>query len=247
MPTKIIREQIDAAFDVARRVYRRELSATVGATQLAQEYGLNFNSAMALIRDYGHLREGECYRRTLSTPAADVFLQRILAEDGVEALTRAIAAVWAHIEYYEKRRKTTVRALRDVVARHEKCIRQNEDDLTLTGTNACFEREVAAALADTAEMRRRRLALAPRRPATIAVTAEVFVRSPDVVAEVLLRANGRCEICHNEAPFLRRNGTPYLEVHHVVQLANGGDDTPENAVAACPNCHRQAHYGARAP
>jgi 5-methylcytosine-specific restriction protein A len=32
-------------------------------------------------------------------------------------------------------------------------------------------------------------------------------------------------------------------VHHRVRLADGGDDTTDNAVALCPNCHRKAHYG----
>jgi 5-methylcytosine-specific restriction protein A len=172
-----------------------------------------------------------------------VFLQRILAEDGAEALAPAIAAVWAHIEYYEGARNTRVRELRTVVARHEEHLRQHIANASLAMTRARFEREVIAALSDAPEARRRRLALAQKKPATITVIAEVFLRNPDVVAEVLLRADGRCEICHNDAPFLRKNGTPYLEVHHVMQLADGGDDTPENAVAACPNCHRQAHYG----
>jgi 5-methylcytosine-specific restriction protein A len=71
-----------------------------------------------------------------------------------------------------------------------------------------------------------------------------FVRNPDVVAEVRIRANGKCEVCKKAAPFLRRSdGTHYLEVHHVKQLANDGDDTVENALAVCPNCHREKHYG----
>ncbi|WP_434668019.1 HNH endonuclease [Paraburkholderia sp. A3BS-1L] len=44
-----------------------------------------------------------------------------------------------------------------------------------------------------------------------------------------------------DAPFLRQGGTPYLEFHHIVQLADGGEDTAENAVAAGQNCHHQAH------
>ncbi|MDB0574060.1 HNH endonuclease [Ralstonia solanacearum] len=242
MPSKITNEQIDASFDVAKQVYRGELTASAGATQLAREHGININSATALIRDYRHLRNGECYRRTLSTPAADVFLHRIFTEDGAEALASAIAAVWAHIAYYERTRKTTVHALRNVVSRHEEQLRRRRESTTLAQICARFEREIATALSDTAEARRRRLALAPRKPATITVTTEVFVRNPDVVAEVLDRADGKCEICHSDAPFLRRDGRPYLEVHHVVQLADGGDDTTENAVAVCPNCHRRAHY-----
>ncbi|OOL15317.1 hypothetical protein BXQ27_32765, partial [Klebsiella aerogenes] len=26
-------------------------------------------------------------------------------------------------------------------------------------------------------------------------------------------------------------------------LSNGGEDSVENAIALCPNCHRQAHFG----
>nr|WKF58247.1 hypothetical protein HUO10_002745 [Paraburkholderia busanensis] len=246
MSAKITNEQINAAFDIARRVYLGELKASLGASQLSREYGVNINSATALIRDYRHLRKGECYRRTLSTPAADVFLHRIFKEDGADALAPAIAAVWAHIAYYERTRETTVRALREVVARHEAQLLGHRESPTLAQTLAHFEREVISSLSDAGETRRRRLALAPRKPSTITVTTEVFVRNADVVAEVLARAGGKCEICQRDAPFVRRDGRPYLEVHHVVQLAEGGDDTTENAIATCPNCHRRAHYGAPA-
>lgn len=71
-----------------------------------------------------------------------------------------------------------------------------------------------------------------------------FIRNPDVIAEVLERANGICEECGNKAPFLKAlDGTPYLEVHHKIRLADGGEDTVDNAVAVCPNCHRRVHFG----
>lgn len=71
-----------------------------------------------------------------------------------------------------------------------------------------------------------------------------FVRNPDVVAEVLERSHGACERCKAPAPFMRASdGSPYLEVHHIDFLANGGHDTVSNAEALCPNCHREKHYG----
>jgi len=70
------------------------------------------------------------------------------------------------------------------------------------------------------------------------------MRNPDVIAEVLERANGICEYCGNPAPFNRASdGTPYLEIHHKKPLSQGGDDSVENAVALCPNCHREDHFG----
>jgi 5-methylcytosine-specific restriction endonuclease McrA len=107
-----------------------------------------------------------------------------------------------------------------------------------------FERSVKSALQDTAVARQKRLKHAVKIPKRIQVTIDVFVRNPDVVAEVLNRASGYCEYCKMPAPFHRRTDkTPYLEVHHKIQLANGGRDVVENAVALCPNCHREAHYG----
>lgn len=55
------------------------------------------------------------------------------------------------------------------------------------------------------------------------------------------RANGKCDLCGEKAPFIDKNGRPYLESHHVVTLADGGPDAIYNTVAICPNCHRRIH------
>ncbi len=71
-----------------------------------------------------------------------------------------------------------------------------------------------------------------------------FTRDKWVVRLVLDRAKGICECCEEPAPFKkRRGGEPYLEVHHVVPLSEGGPDTIDNAVAICPNCHARCHQG----
>lgn len=71
----------------------------------------------------------------------------------------------------------------------------------------------------------------------------IFRRDAKVVAWVLREANGFCESCEEKAPFSKDDGSPYLEVHHLRRLADGGSDTIHNAVALCPNCHREFHYG----
>lgn len=113
--------------------------------------------------------------------------------------------------------------------------------------NADFDSKVRAAMKDP-QARAARLAKAlPKPPRLYIRQSIVFDRNPDVVAEVLSQANGLCWVCKKKAPFLRKDRTPYLEVHHITQLANGGDDTVENAKAVCPNCHRQAHHGELVP
>ena len=81
-------------------------------------------------------------------------------------------------------------------------------------------------------------------PAKSSTTSCGFQRDPEVVAYVLQQADGRCESCDVDAPFLKPNGMPYLEVHHVRWLSKRGSDTVQNSVAVCPNCHRELHYGA---
>lgn len=82
------------------------------------------------------------------------------------------------------------------------------------------------------------------RPRQITVTQ--FQRDPRVQAWVLQQAGGICEGCEKPAPFLGTDGLPYLELHYLWQLAEGGPDAVTNAVALCPNCHREIHYGANA-
>ncbi|MBR4375650.1 MAG: HNH endonuclease, partial [Spirochaetia bacterium] len=56
-------------------------------------------------------------------------------------------------------------------------------------------------------------------------------------------ANNKCELCNSPAPFYNRNGEPYFEIHHLIPLSEGGEDTIYNTVCLCPNCHRELHYG----
>lgn len=79
-------------------------------------------------------------------------------------------------------------------------------------------------------------------PKVVNQQSKSYERDPKVKAWVLKRANGTCEMCQNDAPFKKENGEPYLEVHHVLPLSEGGSDTIKNTVAVCPNCHMKFHY-----
>ncbi len=63
---------------------------------------------------------------------------------------------------------------------------------------------------------------------------DVFGRCSKVKAWVIKRANGICECCKQFAPFVNTEGMPFLEVHHILPLAEGGKDKIENTVAVCP-------------
>jgi len=70
-----------------------------------------------------------------------------------------------------------------------------------------------------------------------------YTRSATIRKYVKARANGHCEGCGKQAPFVNRDGEPYLHAHHVHELSKGGKDTPDTVVALCPNCHYRVHHG----
>lgn len=72
---------------------------------------------------------------------------------------------------------------------------------------------------------------------------KIYQRSRKVAHYVLMRAQGECESCEKPAPFIKKDGTPYLEPHHVNRLSDGGLDHPRFVGAVCPSCHREIHSG----
>lgn len=69
-----------------------------------------------------------------------------------------------------------------------------------------------------------------------------FKRDPKVRAYVEKRAKGRCEYCGQQG-FLKPDNSRYIETHHIISLANEGEDKIHNVIALCPDHHRQAHFG----
>ena len=101
---------------------------------------------------------------------------------------------------------------------------------------------VAASLANL-----RAAAIEAGRSAPLRATREAqqtyLQRSAAVRRYVLGRASGVCEACSHDAPFVTLTGAPFLEVHHIDRLSDGGPDQIHAVAALCPNCHREAHFG----
>ena len=34
----------------------------------------------------------------------------------------------------------------------------------------------------------------------------------------------------------------YFEIHHIVHYSDGGENSAQNCVLLCPNCHRKIHF-----
>ena len=232
---------IEAAFTIAKMVFDGALTQTEGARQLNEKHGLNFNSAKIMITVHGKMVRGLEFKRALSAPDMGYFLARIMSEGGVNSLVNPVDALRKHITYYEAKNSVTLKSLRDL---HSSYLAISKDIVSLDDLNESFNKAVEKAIETPRDERKKRIIESNVIPKTKAVVVHVYEGNPYVVAEVLDRANGICERCEVPAPFKRKkDSSPYLEVHHKTRLADGGEDTVSNAIALCPNCHRELHFG----
>lgn len=82
-------------------------------------------------------------------------------------------------------------------------------------------------------------------PEKRATTRIEFRRNPFVVLAALICPDNHCELpdCRHGL-FTRDDDSFYLEVHHLVPLSEGRDDSLLNVAALCSHCHRELHSGA---
>lgn len=228
--------QIARAYDLAKHVRNGLLTRTQAVRVLAQQDGMDKGSADPYLNAVRHMLEGTPYRRTINQEATRYYLKSIHRDFGMAAGLVALRSLTSHIGYYESIQSATMTSQRNIVAEIQALFAA---DFSLTKFDLEVEQSLRLGTAD----RQRLLPTAGTKPEKHTVSVLVFSRNPHVVAEVLTRSNGRCEDCGSPAPFVKRSdGRPYLEVHHRITLAAGGDDTVENSTALCPNCHRRMHY-----
>lgn len=232
---------IEFAYQFARKVHIGLMTRKAAVAGLQTQFGVPESSAGTVLHVYGCLRNGERFTRRLNNDHLAHFLRRILEDEGVEGLEPALESVRSHIQYFEALSNSHCIGYRLLVDAYSAPLEIAPIELEVL--DADFRSKVAKSLEDSSEARQARLRDAKKVPFRRALVVLAFKRNPDVVAEVFYRAKGKCGKCRKGAPFLRADGTPYLEVHHRLPLAQGGEDTIENAIALCPNCHRESHYG----
>lgn len=92
-----------------------------------------------------------------------------------------------------------------------------------------------------AELRELAIKAATQNASKKQIAQTTAVRSEAIRLYALKRSKGICGGCSAPAPFQGKEG-PFLEVHHLLRLSDGGPDHPANVIALCPNCHRRVHF-----
>ncbi|HGS4683979.1 TPA: HNH endonuclease [Vibrio parahaemolyticus] len=238
---KITEAQVEMAYLVSKQVFAGKTKRGDGATLLATEYKLNKASAGDFINCFKCMTEGRLFQRAMSHKAMDYFLTNITKDFSRKILENSLNALEKHIDYWEEQYSTNAISMRKVLNKH-RTIQSGNTTMELVFEQ--FNSDVDRSLTLSSVQRAHYINFGDSKPKQMVVSAKIYQRNPHVVAERLTIANGVCERCKMKAPFFRaKDGTPYLEVHHIERLSEGGVDILENTVALCPNCHRELHFG----
>lgn len=242
---KITTDQIAAAYKVAKAVVIGTMPEAQGVRQLEWESAMRASTASDFIRNLRQMVNGDEYQRTLSIEATNFYLDAIRQDFDGKIYLNALKSLERHLDYYEALATGHKQpGQRKLLAARKSEFAFDQPVVDFEVLSDALEVEVLEASQRPPDERRKRLLQAPKKPPIVYAKIRVFARNADVVAEVRARANGKCEVCNQDAPFLKKSDkSPYLEVHHKVRLADDGEDTVENAIAVCSNCHRKAHYG----
>lgn len=240
MANTVTPQLFEYGYHAAKDVLAGRATAAAVRARLMEQFGLAARTVDAYWQCHIALIKGTKFRHTLQADGWRFNLAKI-AEMGPVALMAALETFMEHIVYLKGKTRGNEPGLHRV---HDEFVRTIQTSAVFNFAATELDGQVAEAMAESAEIRSVRLQQAPTKPEQQLVLSRVFRRNPYVIAEVLLRAAGICESCRLPAPFTRADGRPYLEVHHLIRLADGGDDTVSNAIAVCPNCHRERHFGA---
>ena len=81
------------------------------------------------------------------------------------------------------------------------------------------------------------------RPQQVQQIVNTYPRNNTLKNYIKRRSSYSCEMPNcNYQGFHKDNREQYIEVHHIIPLSEGGEDSIWNTVALCPNCHRALHY-----
>jgi len=96
--TKMTDEMIEICYKCGKMVFQGE-NAQELADDVADETGMNRNSAFMYIYVVSSLLSGEVFKRAISKKALEIYFKKIFQDYGSEGLKKAIKATRLHIDY----------------------------------------------------------------------------------------------------------------------------------------------------
>ncbi|MDL2219195.1 hypothetical protein LJC04_02485 [Ruminococcaceae bacterium OttesenSCG-928-O06] len=99
---KITIEMLEISYPVLQRVYTGQIGLVDAGNLIAENSGMNRNTAQRLAHSFKKLMAGEQYASVMSGDMYRYYLECIVKDYGIGQLRKALSAVEQHIEYYFK-------------------------------------------------------------------------------------------------------------------------------------------------
>ena len=74
------------------------------------------------------------------------------------------------------------------------------------------------------------------------IIRSIQIRNTKAVQNLKDLYQGKCQISGDKYIFIKKDGFPYCEAHHLMPLGNKGADSPYNIIIVSPLIHRMLHY-----
>lgn len=214
-------------------------------SDISEKFGGNPRSIELSLLFFERCISGRPHRLGLPMAIVEVALDKAVESENPQVLQNTVFCIEDYLQWAQERKSSSNPGIRSILSGFRKNFRSDVTTISQAQYESAERQNAADAmrLSDAELAKRARDAERGPRP-TKPVVGERRQRNPFVREYVLRQAKGRCQHCGKTAPFNHKvTKMPFLEVHHLIPLAEGGDDTVENARALCPNCHREAHHG----
>lgn len=217
---QIGKQQIVVLYDYASRLYDGEIEISQAADELEKQ-GFNKSSAQDYLYNFGHLMNGEEFKRTMNNEALEYFLQTIYAKRGEQFFRNALHAVKLHVDYYEGFGIGKLKGTKKILDKYG-YYSENDNHIGERVLGTYYEGAMKE------------------------VKVNVYERNPKARRECIDHHKAICCICKfNFKEKYGDIGDGFIHVHHIKDIALVGEeyivDPIKDLRPVCPNCHAMLH------
>jgi 5-methylcytosine-specific restriction protein A len=220
--------QIAGMYETAKQVYEGQL-ARARALDLLEGTGVSRERAADCIQNFRRMRQGERYTRTLTGKTTAHFLDRLSADFPEDGLEKALAALWAHIEYLEP--------IRGGACRQERELHEEFSARLPVFAGPIYPDEVLPNQSGDGKF---------IEGATRQVLINQYERDPRARSACIRHWGTSCYVCGFDFQKAYGDmGRGFMHVHHLTEIASIGAEYEVDPHAdlrpVCPNCHAMLH------
>lgn len=215
---------IEILYSNSEKFYNKEVSLKEAQNEL-EELGINRNSAVDYLYNYGNLIEGKVFTRTMNVISTRYYLDQINSRLGIKYLKSALQSLSLHIDYYEGITKGNVVKRKELLNEY-----LEKYDFTL---DQYFSEDIPKNIKFT-------------EGTTKPIIVNIYERNPMARKKCIEHFGPKCLVCGFDfEDKYGELGKGFIHIHHVLDLSEIGKeyevDFTKDLVPVCPNCHAMLH------